>query len=143
VKRKYSIGIPVMAMLSTACQSTLEAPAAAGGAGVLPIAVGAYVEQGEDCGSPVALFRYDGRGIGWSGGASAAPAMYPIRRLREEEGRWVATILAPGPGVAGASAPRELDVIILPLGAGRITVTAMERTEMKLCAPAELPERAR
>jgi hypothetical protein len=61
--------------------------------------------------------------------------MYPIRRLREEQGRWVTTIVAPGPGVSGGSAPRELDVIILPGGAGRITVTAMERVEMKLCAP--------
>lgn len=107
---------------------------------MLPIAVGAYVEQGENCGSPVAVFRYDGRSIGWSGGGSTRAAMYPIRRLREEHGRWVATIVAPGPGVSGGGAPRELDVIILPGGAGRITVTAMERVEMKLCAPDELPE---
>ena len=110
---------------------------------MLPIAVGSYVEHDGGCGNPVSLFRYDGRSMGWSGGRSAPAKMYPIRRLREEQGRWVATIVAPGPGVSGRSAPRELDVIVVPRGEGRITVTAMERVEMKLCATGDLPEWAR
>ncbi|HYW16959.1 MAG TPA: hypothetical protein VE891_12515 [Allosphingosinicella sp.] len=116
-------------------RSQLAGPAAAAAAGVLPIAIGAYVQQDEECGNPGALFRYDGRGMGWTRGA--VRPMYPILRVREEPGRWVATIIAPGPGVAPE--PRELDVIIVPLGAGRITVRAMERVEMTLCAPDELP----
>lgn len=143
MKRNYSIPMLILAALSAGCQTTLTGSAAAGGAGMLPIAVGAYVEQDENCGSLVALFRYDGRSIGWSGSGSTWAAMYPIRRQREAQGRWVATIVAPGPGVSGGGAPRELDVFITPRGAGRITVTAMERSEMKLCAPDELPAWAR
>jgi hypothetical protein len=69
--------------------------------------------------------------------------MYSIRRVRREPGRWVATIVAPGPGVAGASAPRELDVVFVDRGSGRITVAGMERVDMKLCAPDEVPSWAR
>jgi hypothetical protein len=63
--------------------------------------------------------------------------MYPIVRVREDAGQWVATIVTPGPGARPE--PRELDVFIVPRGGGRITVTAMERTDMKLCALGELP----
>jgi hypothetical protein len=63
--------------------------------------------------------------------------MYPILRVDEEPGQWVATIVAPGPGVAPE--PRELDVIIVPRGAERVMVRAMQPVEMKLCAPDELP----
>jgi hypothetical protein len=137
--RVHSIPTLIMAALSAGCQSTPGGTPEAGGGRVLPIAPGAYVKQDEGCGDPVALFRYDGRRIGWTGGGGSGAAMYPIRRLREEQGRWVATIVAPGPGAGGGSAPRELDVVIVKRGAGRITVTAMERLDMKLCAPDELP----
>ncbi|MEO7179070.1 MAG: hypothetical protein ABIW83_09515 [Allosphingosinicella sp.] len=110
---------------------------------MLPIPVGIYVGQKEGCGNPVAFFRYDGRRIGWGGGGGSGAALYSIRRLREEQGRWVATIVAPGPGVGGGSAPRELDVSIVDRRSGRITVTAMERVDMKLCAPDALPSWAR
>lgn len=84
------------------------------------------------------MFRYDGRGMGWTRGGTGA-ALYPIVRVREEQGQWVATIVAPGPGVSGASEPRELDVFIVPRGAGRVMVRAMEPVEMELCAPDKLP----
>lgn len=129
----------VVALLA-GCQSGVAGAPSIGAAATLPIAAGVYVAQGEDCGSAVASFRYDGRSIGWSGGGSAATAMYPIRRLRKEQGGWVATIVAPGPGVSGGDAPREIDVSIVQRGKGLITVTAMERVEMKLCAPGQLPK---
>jgi hypothetical protein len=110
-------------------------PVAITTAGPLPIATGAYVEQGEACGNPGALFRYDGRSVGWTRGA--ARPMYPIVRVREGPGGWVATIVAPGPGARPE--PRELDVIIVPRGAGRVMVRAMQPVEMKLCAPNQLP----
>lgn len=141
--REYPMPMLMMTALSAACQSPPPAPAAADGGPVLPVAVGSYVGEGDACGNPDALFRYDGRSIGWSGGRSAPAAMYPIQRLRAEQGRWVVTIFAPGPGVSGGSAPRELDVLIVPRGTGRITVTAMERVEMTLCSRSDLPEWAR
>jgi hypothetical protein len=113
----------------------LVPPAAASAVGLLPIPTGAYVEQGETCGNPGSLFRYDGRGMGWTRGA--VRPMYPIVRVREEPGQWVATIVSPGPG--DRPEPRELDVIIVPRGGGRVMVRAMERVEMTLCAPEELP----
>lgn len=120
------------------CQSKLAGhpvPAAPGPVALLPIATGAYVEQGQACGNPGALFRYDGRSLGWTRGAKRP--MYPIRRVREAHGQWVATIVAPGPGASPK--PLGIDVYIVPRSGGRITVTAMERTDMKLCAPGELP----
>jgi hypothetical protein len=134
---KYPIPAVAMLTLLAGCQSKIAAPAAAGGAGLLPIAIGAYVAQDRGCADRAPLFRYDGWSMGWSGGGSAERPIYPIRRVREEHGQWVATIVAPGPGVAPV--PRELDVVIVPRGGGRITVTAMERADMKLCAPDELP----
>ena len=140
---EYSMSALVIFLLA-GCQSKLAGPAApaasagpaaASAAGLLPIATGAYVEQGEECGNPGSLFRYDGRGMGWTRGA--VRPMYPIVRVREEPSQWVATIIAPGPGAARE--PRELDVLIVPRGAGRITIRAMERVEMELCAPEELP----
>lgn len=139
---EYPISALVIALLA-GCQSkpvgTAGAspvpPVATAVAGLLPIATGAYVEQGEACGNPGALFRYDGRGVGWTRGA--VRPMYPILRVRQEPDQWVATIIAPGPGVAPE--PRELHVIIVPRGAGRVMVRAMEPVEMTLCAPSELP----
>lgn len=130
---EYPLSALVVAGLLAACQTKPAGSAAASAAGLLPIAAGAYAELGEGCGNAGALFRYDGRSMGWTRGTGGA--LYPIRRVREEQGRWVATIVAPGPGAAGASSPRELDVFIVPRGAGRITVRAMERVEMELCAP--------
>lgn len=132
---EYSIWAMVMVLLAGCQPQQLPDSAVATSAGVLPIATGAYVEQDEECGNPGALFRYDGRSMGWTRGAERP--MYPIRRVREEHGLWVATIVAPGPGAAPV--PRELDVFIVPRDGGRITVTAMERTDMKLCPPGELP----
>jgi hypothetical protein len=63
--------------------------------------------------------------------------MYPIVRVREEPGQWVATIVSPRPG--DRPEQRELDVIIVPRGGGRVMVRAMERVEMTLCPPEELP----
>lgn len=114
-------------------------PAAASAAGLLPIAAGTYVEQGQGCENPPAVFHYDGRGMGWTGRGGNGAALYPIRRVREEPGLWVATIVAPGPGASGASEPRELDVHIVPRGPGRVMVRAMQRVEMELCAPDRLP----
>lgn len=140
---EYSISAFVMIALLAGCQSKPGGPAgtgpvlpaAASASGLLPIATGAYVEQGETCGDPGSLFRYDGRGMGWTRGA--VRPMYPILRVREEPGQWVATIVSPGPG--DRPEQRELDVIILPRGGGRVMVRAMERVEMTLCAPEELP----
>ena len=138
---KYSILAVTVLALFAGCQSKVAAPAAASEAGLIPIAVGAYVAQDESCADRVALFRYDGTSMGWSGGAERP--MYPIVRVRKEQDQWVATIVSPGPGVDGHKRPRELDVYIVPRGGGRLTVTAMERIEMKFCTPAELPAWAR
>lgn len=130
--------------LLAGCHSKIATPAAAPlAAGLLPIAVGAYVAQDRRCADREPLFRYDGTSMGWSGSGSAERPMYPIVRVREEQGQWVATIVAPGPGVDGHKMPRELDVYIVPREAGRITITAMERAEMKLCSADELPAWAR
>ena len=110
-------------------------------AGMVPIPAGSYVEEDRSCGGRTPHFHYDGRSMGWGGAVDAERPMYPIRRVREQDGQWVATIVAPGPGVAPE--PRELDVYIVPRGGGRIIVTAMLRAEMKLCAPEELPAAAR
>ncbi len=139
---EYPISVLVIVLLAgcqskpagTAVSSRVQ-PIAIMATGLLPIATGAYVEQGEACGNPGALFRYDGRSMGWSRGT--VRPMYPILRVREESSRWVATILAPGPGAQPE--PRELDVIIVPRGAGRVMVGAMEAVEMEICAPDELP----
>jgi hypothetical protein len=105
---------------------------------------GSYVAVGEACAAPSAVFRYDGSGVGWIGRGSNPGALYPIVREREGPDVYVATISAPGPGVNGAREPRELEVWINALGDGeRIVVTAMERTEMRLCAEDVLPVWAR
>ena len=129
--------------LLTACQAKLAKPAASDGTALIPIAIGAYVDQDKGCADRAPLFRYDGRSMGWSGSGSAERPMYPIVRVRKEQDQWVATILAPGPGVDGHKTPRELDVYIVPREAGRITITAMERDEMKLCPIDALPAWAR
>ena len=138
---RYALATLVFVALLAGCQPKPTPPVALAAGSMLPIAVGAYVAQDKDCGDREPLFRYDGRSMGWSGGGSAERPMYPIKRVREENGLWIATIVAPGPGVAPE--PRELDVYIAPRGGGRIGVKAMERAEMKLCRPEELPAAAR
>ena len=125
--------------LLTGCQAKLAKPAAPDGTALIPIAIGAYVDQDKGCADRAPLFRYDGRSMGWGGSVSRERPMYPIVRVRKEQDQWVATIVAPGPGVNGHETPRELDVYIVPREAGRITITAMERADMKFCTPAELP----
>jgi hypothetical protein len=63
--------------------------------------------------------------------------MYPIVRVREQPGRSVATIVSPGPGAVPE--PRQLDVIVVPRGSGRVMIWAMQPVEMELCAPDALP----
>jgi hypothetical protein len=105
---------------------------------------GTYVAVGEACSNPSAVFRYDGWGVGWIGRGSDPAALYPIVRVREGPEEYVATVSAPGPGVDGADHPREVEVSIVAMGDGeRIVVTAMERTEMRLCAEDALPVWAR
>ena len=141
--RIYSISVSVLLALLTGCQSKSAGPAATGGAASLPIAAGSYVGHDDECANPRAVFRFDGSGMAWIGRGAPVAETYPIRRLRQEQDQWVATIVAPGPGVDGHKTPRELDVFIVPRGAGRITVTAMERVDMKLCPAADLPAWAR
>ena len=101
---------------------------------------GSYVAVGEACSAPSAVFRYDGTGVGWIGRGAAPGELYPIVRVREGPEEYVATILAPGPGVDGAANPREVNVSIVALGDGeRIAVTAMERAVMRLCPEDALP----
>jgi hypothetical protein len=105
----------------------------------IPIVLGAYGVEDRSCGERASLFHYDGHSLGWNPSGSAERVMYPIRRVREENGQWVATVIAPGPGVSGAASPQEVEVAIVPRGGGRITVTSWERIEMKLCPPGALP----
>jgi hypothetical protein len=112
--------------------------------GHLPIARGFYVARPHRCDQAASLFLYDGAGMAWlSGGREDPAALYPIRRVREENGRWVATISSPGPGVNGADEPRNVTVTITPQPVGLVTVEAYGSEEMRLCPPDELPKWAR
>jgi hypothetical protein len=111
--------------------------------GHLPIARGFYVARPHRCDEAGSLFRYDGAGMAWlSGGREDPAALYPIRRVREEDGRWVATISSPGPGVNGAAEPRDVEVIVTPQAVGLVIVEAYGRQEMRLCSPDELSKGA-
>ncbi len=112
--------------------------------GHLPIARGFYVARPHRCDEAGSLFRYDGAGMAWlSGGPEDPAALYPIRSVREEEGRSVATISSPGPGAKGAAEPRDVTVIVAPQPSGLVTVEAYASEEMRLCGPDELPAWAR
>jgi hypothetical protein len=118
-------------------------PAPAAARGHLPIARGFYVARPKRCDEGGGLFRYDGEGIAWLSGGPELAALYPIRRVREEEGRWVATISAPGPGTHGAADPRDVQVFITPQPSGSVMVEAFGRQDMRLCNADELPGWAR
>jgi hypothetical protein len=117
-----------------------QAPAAQ--PGHLPIARGDYVARPQQCPAATTLSRYNGQGIGWLS-KRHEPALYPVEKVREEEGQWVASISAPGPGVHGAANRRMVDGLVTPRLAGSILVNAYGREEMTMCSPDDLPAWAR
>jgi hypothetical protein len=112
--------------------------------GHLPIAREFYVARPYRCDEADSLFRYDGAGMAWlSRGRTYPAALYPIRAVREERGRWVATISSPGPGVHREAEQRDVKVIVTPDLNGLVTVETFGREEMRLCSADELPQWAK
>jgi hypothetical protein len=115
------------------------APAPRLPAGHLPIPRGTYVERPQRCEEATSLFRYNGERLGWIARGHRLDTLYPIRSVRQEQERSVASITAPGPGSEGARSPRNVVVIITPQERGIVIVEAFERAEMRLCGRDELP----
>ncbi|HZG07860.1 MAG TPA: hypothetical protein VEZ70_02660 [Allosphingosinicella sp.] len=118
-----------------------EAPTAP--RGHLPVARGLYVARPHMCAEASSLFHYDGESMAWISPGHSSTAAYPIMSVRQEDGRWVATISAPGPGVHGARDRRSVRVSIVPEPSGLVSVDAYGREEMRLCGPDEVPAWAR
>lgn len=106
----------------------------------LPIKAGCYVDAAAGSSDPDAMLHYDGgRTLRWLHQDESENRVDVILAVRRSSAFYYAEV---APDKAAAAEERR-SIQIEPLGLGRIAVQDLDRGEMRLCRPGQLPEALR